>query len=387
MTIKLVYNWRNRLNKEGKAEIEICISQRHKRDYQHTGLFVEPDYWDKTKSEIRKNYPRAKELNQRIKRMVLDLQEKETQLILKGDPYTIDDLLRDDAKKQTFLDYCRSLAERSNVTEGRKVVYQAFFRYISELFGENFYFDKIDYSFVLTFDNFLRNKKRKITHNSIMMYHSVLKKFLGEAIKDDLMDPRKDPYRNGRFRIELEETERKAPSTEMVKILEDLDLSANYRFSVARDMFLFGCYTGLRLSDIKALTWNNVKVVDGKTYISIKEKKEKKTNQHNIGKLFKGKPLLILERYHGTDGPIFPDITRTELTNAIDFFNELWGTTSKESRITFHGSRHYCFTYLAQHGMDLRTLQEFSRHADIAMLSNYLHAQNQDDALDNVKWN
>ena len=60
------YNYRNKLNAEGKAQIVIRISVGKEKKYFNTGYWIEPHFWDEKKAEVKKTYPNFQKINQRL---------------------------------------------------------------------------------------------------------------------------------------------------------------------------------------------------------------------------------------------------------------------------------------------------------------------------------
>ena len=58
-----------------------------------------------------------------------------------------------------------------------------------------------------------------------------------------------------------------------VQSLYNLKLSSNKEWEVIRDVFLIGCYTAQRYSDYSRITKNNIRIIDGRKYIEIIQKK------------------------------------------------------------------------------------------------------------------
>ena len=52
---KLIYNRKDKLNKENKALIKIEIYLDKKRKYISTGIYVKPNHWDPKSREINSN--------------------------------------------------------------------------------------------------------------------------------------------------------------------------------------------------------------------------------------------------------------------------------------------------------------------------------------------
>jgi hypothetical protein len=78
------YNYRNKLNAEGKAQIVIRISVGKEKKYFNTGYWIEPHFWDEKKAEVKKTYPNFQKINQRLNGKVAEFQQKEIELINTG---------------------------------------------------------------------------------------------------------------------------------------------------------------------------------------------------------------------------------------------------------------------------------------------------------------
>ena len=91
--------------------------------------------------------------------------------------------------------------------------------------------------------------------------------------------------------VKREVTDQLALSKNQIQLIADLDLRKNKRLERVRDIFLIGCYTGMRYSDFKRLKASNI---DGEL-IKIREVKDKtKFLQIPIVKTVR----VILEKYN-----------------------------------------------------------------------------------------
>jgi integrase len=65
-------------------------------------------------------------------------------------------------------------------------------------------------------------------------------------------------FKNRRFKTVEEPTESICLTEKELKRLYELDLQDNPRLEKVRDLFIIGCYTGLRFSDLSQLTKANI---------------------------------------------------------------------------------------------------------------------------------
>lgn len=134
-------------------------------------------------------------------------------------------------------------------------------------------FDKIDFEFYTDFTHFLETDLL-LAKNSISKHIRTLKTVLRESLENGY-------HNNGKF------TSRKfAAPTELttavylneaeLKELYSLDLSDNQRLEKVRDLFIIGCFTGLRFGDLHQVTTKNIEPDPknpGDLYLTIKQTK------------------------------------------------------------------------------------------------------------------
>ncbi|RYF58179.1 MAG: site-specific integrase [Cytophagaceae bacterium] len=115
-------------------------------------------------------------------------------------------------------------------------------------------FETIDLAFYEAFTTYL-TKKQGLAVNTVGKYIKTLKVFLNEAAaKAKGLGIEVNPeYRNSRFKTLKEDADNVFLTESELKLLIDLNLADNPRLDRVRDLFLVGCYTGLRFSDFTAI--------------------------------------------------------------------------------------------------------------------------------------
>lgn len=73
---RLVYNRKKKLNKSGKALIQVEAYRNRKKVYISTGIYVNPKQWDNHHSRIIQ-HPHSEELNRMLEEFILQLQWEE----------------------------------------------------------------------------------------------------------------------------------------------------------------------------------------------------------------------------------------------------------------------------------------------------------------------
>lgn len=125
-------------------------------------------------------------------------------------------------------------------------------------------FNTIDIDFYTDFTEYL-SKANNLATNTIGKDIKILKVILNEATERGLNT--NIQFKSRKFSTTTEQTDSIYLDDKDLNELEKLDLSKNSRLDNVRDLFLIGCYTGLRFSDFSILTPEQIN--DG--YIEIKE--------------------------------------------------------------------------------------------------------------------
>lgn len=201
-----------------------------------------------------------------------------------------------------FFAYLSSLSQKmkaeSRIAYNKNI--RALISSLQRFSGENIPFEKLNENFVSEYAEWL--KTADIVDATQAFYLRNLRSVLGKAHEDGLVPPYQDWFDNINTRAKpyVRTTDKKVLDTDLLKKMEDLNLSNYNRIALYRDMFMFGFYCGgMELVDIANLTWDNVK--DG--YLLF--------NRRKVGlekKIFLGeKSLDLINRYRIADSShLFP---------------------------------------------------------------------------------
>lgn len=116
-------------------------------------------------------------------------------------------------------------------------------------------FENIDLDFFHDFKAFM--VKKEYSQNTIAKHFITLKSFLNEATEQGIN--KNLAYKSKRFSAPQVEVETIFLNDLELTALYELDLSANLKLDRVRDLFLTGCYTGLRFSDFSQITPESIK--------------------------------------------------------------------------------------------------------------------------------
>lgn len=151
--------------------------------------------------------------------------------------------------------------------------------------------------------------------------------------------------------------------------------NTDFDVPVVKDAFLFSCYTGLRLGDIRSLRWVNI--VDG--YI---EHTQNKTGHSERLKLHPV-ALEIIDRQPRVADTVFLLNAQKSLFKHI---KRLIQQSQITKTITFHCARHTFATLLLTYDEDIYTVSKLLGHKDVKTTQIYAKIidKKKDAAIDNL---
>lgn len=278
-------------NSTQETWIYCLVRYQNKRVKHYTNRKIHPKHWNSKVQEIRKSHPNSPELNHWLKRIktrvaALELEWTNKHSITGEVPiipptYIKENLDRyftkttkeereEDSRKSFWGYYDQFLARMKNGTrvhlsKGTPMAPKTIFQFDNlKRHLENYQkanktkidFEKIDLTFYNDFVEYLTTKLN-LAPNTIGKLITNLKVFLREAFDEGITT--NNIFANRRFRSNstLAHTIYLTP-VEINEIL-DLDLKTNLKLDRVRDMFIIGCYTGLRFSDIISIKPEHIK--------------------------------------------------------------------------------------------------------------------------------
>lgn len=153
--------------------------------------------------------------------------------------------------------YVSHFIKTSNVRESTKKSYRVVERDLKEYQSKEkitLLFAYIDIDFYNSFVKFMKSKG--YAPNTIGTRIKILKTFLSNAKEAGL--PVNDDFKKKAFTKPKEETESIYLTESELMNMYSLDFTKTPKFDRTRDLFLIGCYTGLRFSDLSQLNKDNI---------------------------------------------------------------------------------------------------------------------------------
>ncbi|MBS4033127.1 MAG: site-specific integrase [Ignavibacterium sp.] len=337
MSVKL----RTKKLQDGKESLYLDIYYKGKRQYEFLGL------------SYKKNDPNKKNIKE-----LAEKRRSQKELEIFSNAHNLPNYYNG---KEDFLKYYESKC----VDAAYKSSYKLLKEYSkNKLTNDKLPFNKVDEKFCENY--ILWMKERGLKNNTAWVNIYKLKAVLNKAVKEKII-----PFNPSKYvSIKLEETEKIFLTFDEVNKMYNTEIKNK---EIWRS-FLFSCYTGLRLSDIKALTWGQIR--EGKLYF--KQKKTKgieylPLNEMALKILLTGKSNEDIEKLNET---VFN--FKNGKSEKIGEQLRKWAKESKVNKyITFHTARHTFATLSLTYGVDLFTVSKLLGHRSINTTQIYAQIVNE----------
>jgi integrase len=301
-------------------------------------------------------------------------------------------------QKMRLVDYLKAIAaekkkEAGNAVRGQHQRFESVIKHILQYSGEQATFKQVTKEYCSGFINYLNTVENSVygkgvsetftsgllSENTKCAYIRVLNVTFNRAIREGILAvnpftllPKQEHPKKQRYNREYLTIE------EVRQLAKTPCMKPNIK-----NAFLFSCFSGLRFSDIKALTWGQLQTDnEGKMVIRYTQQKTNKPEYLQLS----DEALKFLPENQDVkkDDIIFP-LQRNARTNEI-----LKGwicSAGITKRVTFHVSRHTNATLLLSYGVPIETVSKLLGHADIQTTQIYAKVidKNKRDAVSKLE--
>lgn len=205
---------------------------------------------------------------------------------------------------------------------------------------------------ILDLVNFQKHLLGVCAVSSTRLYMTILKSVFKQAQKEKLLDANKNPF------IDFELAEKDGEAQRQYLTFEEIQLlsKTECQDEESKRAFLFTCFTGLRVSDVRALTWQHVQ----NDRIEIKMQKTNETVYVDLSDT--ARQLLGKRGKAQLTDTIFALPEEKRLSRILS----RWAKTAKlEKHLTMHVGRHTFATLLLTSGTDVLTASKLLGHKDV----------------------
>lgn len=238
----------------------------------------------------------------------------------------------------------------------------------------------VNRDYIIGLTNFLRNDYRsprgkKIKDYTVINYLGCLRNALNMAVREDVIADNPIMKLSAQDKVKAPESQREYLTIEEVQQLEATDSP----YPHIKQAFLFACYTGLRCSDVRSITWGKI-VKDGEKYRL--HTVMFKTKRPFYIPLSKKAMQWMPERGDKTDDDLIFENIPVQVNTKL--YLQPWLDKAGITKpITFHCSRHTFGTMMLTLGADIYTTSKLMGHTKVEVTQIYAKIINKkkDDAV------
>lgn len=238
----------------------------------------------------------------------------------------------------------------------------------------------VNRDYIIGLTNFLRNDYRsprgkKLKDYSVINYLGCLRNALNMAVREDVIADNPIMKLSAQDKVKAPESQREFLTIEEVQQLEATDSP----YPHIKQAFLFACYTGLRCSDVRSITWGKI-VKDGEKYRL--HTVMFKTKRPFYIPLSKKAMQWMPERGDKTDDDLIFENIPVQVNTKL-YLQPWLDKASITKPITFHCSRHTFGTMMLTLGADIYTTSKLMGHTKVEVTQIYAKIINKkkDDAV------
>lgn len=277
---------------ENGKEYSIYIRYRYGRKVdirKAIGFKSKPEDWNDEKQEVRNkiHIKNRVKINTLIKNLIRRIEDFEDNLIQNGKQpdqklternfksFFVSD---SKAKPKNLFHFIDALQKRPDLQKSKTsgtlknylITENILKRFDNEVYKIDF--DNIDIDFYNDFIGWC--EKQNLSRNYIGKLIQTFKFFLNTATLEKINTNLE--FKNPRFKVIREEVDNIYLSLDELNDIYKLDLSKHPKLDQARDLFLIGAHTGLRVSDFNYLNKENIYDYNGETFLKLETKKNLK---------------------------------------------------------------------------------------------------------------
>ena len=375
----LLYLKRSGLDKSGKAPIMGRITVNRTMAQFSSKLSCTPELWNPRESRLNGKSKEAVEINAKIDKLLLainlafdsllerkiDFDATAVKEAFQGSVETQMTLLRrldihiEDMQSRIGIDVAKSSMSTYIYTR----------RYLGEFIKkrskvEDLAFGQLNEHLAYEFQEYVL-KDKGLAVDTARHYLAILKKICRLAFKEGHSEKRYF------VNFKLPKENRKAPralSREDFEKIRDLEIPASrVTHNIARDLFLFACYTGVPYADAVSITDDNIYTDDnGALWLKYLRKK----NEH-LGRVkLLPEAIALIEKYRSNERKeLFPMIHHPNLRRHMKGLRDLAGI---KTDLVYHMGRHTFGSLITlEAGVPIETISKMLGHTNLTTTQLY----------------
>ena len=275
-SVKLLVKRHNVSKKDGKTPVYIQYNySRDKRILINTNRRIELKFWDFENDVLRRSHPKYDTISRYIKKTKLEIEtivsNAQDEGIEPSPEYVLNQYFginqeQDKTGRKDLFEYFEEYIKAKSPRVGKHTIndYHSLKKHLKgyERWSRSkLEFKSINYSFYQKFMKYLSHDAEKpdgekgLAVNTVGKTLKNLKIFLRDCTRKHIIDP----IDTSDFKVYQEDVENIYLTENEINVIYNLDLSDEKERERIRDLFVLGCYTGLRYSDLSCIKPANIK--------------------------------------------------------------------------------------------------------------------------------
>ena len=375
----LLYLKRSGLDKSGKAPIMGRITVNRTMAQFSSKLSCTPELWNPRESRLNGKSKEAVEINAKIDKLLLAINSAFDSLLerkIDFDATAVKEAFQGSVETQMTLlrrldIHIEDMQSRIGIDVAKSSMSTYIYtrRYLGEFIKKRFKvedlaFGQLNEHMAYEFQEYVL-KDKGLAVDTARHYLAILKKICRLAFKEGHSEKRYF------VNFKLPKENRKAPralSREDFEKIRDLEIPASrVTHNIARDLFLFACYTGVPYADAVSITDDNIYTDDnGALWLKYLRKK----NEH-LGRVkLLPEAIALIEKYRSNERKeLFPMIHHPNLRRHMKGLRDLAGI---KTDLVYHMGRHTFGSLITlEAGVPIETISKMLGHTNLTTTQLY----------------
>ena len=375
----LLYLKRGGLDKSGKAPIMGRITVNRTMAQFSSKLSCTPELWNPRESRLNGKSKEAVEINAKIDKLLLAINSAFDSLLerkIDFDATAVKEAFQGSVESQMALlkrldIHIDDMQSRIGIDVAKSSMSTYIYtrRYLGEFIKKRFKvedlaFGQLNEHLAYEFQEYVL-KDKGLAVDTARHYLAILKKICRLAFKEGHAEKRYF------VNFKLPKENRKAPralSREDFEKIRDLEIPASrVTHNIARDLFLFACYTGVPYADAVSITDDNIYTDDnGALWLKYLRKK----NEH-LGRVkLLPEAIALIEKYRSNERKeLFPMIHHPNLRRHMKGLRDLAGI---KTDLVYHMGRHTFGSLITlEAGVPIETISKMLGHTNLTTTQLY----------------
>ena len=408
-SIRFVLRTEKLNSRTGEAPLRIRAIKNKETLYK-TVTKIPPMTWDDQKQIVKKSHPQAKIINALLSKRKAEFEQTLLMLECTSDNFGVN-ALREKLHSSLVLDLFQFAEStiKKRVDHGKigtaKRDKSAFTK-LSKYVGSSLLpIGRVTTTFLEDYRDYLRYELGN-SINTVATNLKVIRSVVNRLYREYNLDWVNNPFNN--FSIKVEVTERIFLTEKEIATIKSAEISQQNILDRVRDIFLFECFTGLRISDILTLKWSTYTRNGQKRFINTTMRKtgrkiaiplnhiafmimRKQAHERNK-RLPEVNPQTRIFTWLGDQFDQLSEIQQynkinSEITRINKYLKELGRSVGLQKTLSTHVARHTFGTLAVTAGVDLYVISALMGHTNIK--TTQIYAKIVDDkkisALDSIE--